>query len=361
MLEYLDHIAEQLLELQKVEGYPITRRHLVTAKQQLSHSPIRKGKQQLDRFLETELSMEPQIGFVVGVGANESSGVLLPIASSLVYRVFADKLVVTGAVSTTAPGAAEMDLAVQMTRQSAQEALTLTENYLQSMCPELNVSRILGEYLEGYSLHHQLLSASYTVGGPSAGFALVINTLSVLLNLPVLNDFGITGAPWIKGAQRNEVGASVIIGGHQRKTEKVLQYLPRMYMPAQNYEEMELEILKAYRLEGKEVRGVRSFSRLVSEVFYFDEDNFQRLQKFLHERLEYALREPHETVENPAWARLVEEEELLRRAVEEEIRRRMLIISDYVTRGERNRDYSSIQAVFEKMAQDQPRAGTRPG
>ena len=359
MLEGLDYIAEKLQELQQVEGYPITRRHLLTAKQQLSGSPTRKGKQQLDRFLETELSVEPQVGFVVGVGANEASGVLLPIASSLVYRAFPDKLVVTGAVSTTAPGAAEMDLAVQMTRQSSQEALTLTQNYLQSLCPEINVSRILGEYLEGYSLHHQLLSASYTVGGPSAGFALVINTLSVLLNLPVLNDFGITGAPWIKGAHKDEVGASVIIGGHQRKTEKVLQYLPRMYMPTQNYEDMEPELLKAYRMEGKDVRGVRSFSRLIFEVFYFDDENFQRLSKFLNERLEYDLMDQPESAENPEWVRLAEEEEKLRRFAEEEIRRRMMIVSDYVTRGEQHRDYSSLEAVFGKMTTDNPKASSR--
>jgi hypothetical protein len=264
---------------------------------------------------------------------------------------------VTGAVSTTAPGAAEMDMAVQMTRQSAQEALTLAENYLQSLCPELNVSRILGEYLEGYSLHHQLLSASYTVGGPSAGFALVINTLSVLLNLPVLNDFGITGAPWIKGAQKDEVGASVIIGGHRRKTEKVLQYLPRMYMPTQNYEDMEPEILKAYRIEGKDVRGVRSFSRLVQEVFFFGDENFQRLHKFLNERLEYDLKDHPENGENPEGTRLAEEEAKLRTIAEDEIRRRMMIVSEYVTADGKSKDYSSLDEVFRKMAKRGSKTG----
>ena len=249
-----------------------------------------------------------------------------------------------------------MDLAVQMTRQSAQEALTLTENYLQSICPDLNVSRILGEYLEGYSLHHQLLSASYTVGGPSAGFALVINTLSVLLHLPVLNEFGITGAPWIKGAQKDEVGASVIIGGHQRKTEKVLQYLPRMYMPTQNYEDMEPEILKAYRMEGKDVRGVRNFSRLVQEVFYFGDEHFLRLQKFLNERLEYDLKDHQENGENHERDSLAEEEARLRQIAEEEIRRRTKIISDYVTRGETSRNYSSLETVFQIITKEQAKS-----
>ncbi len=356
MLKCLDEVAKQLQELSQKDGYPVTRRHLINARHQLGRSPTRKGKQQLDRFLETELSVEPQVGFVVGVGANDASGVLLPIASSLVYRVFPEKIIITGAVSTTAPGAAEVDMAVQMTRQSAQEALTLTENYLQSLCPELNISRILGEYLEGYSLHHQLLSASYTVGGPSAGFALAINTLSVLLNLPVLNDFGITGAPWIKGAQKGEVGASVIIGGHRRKTEKVLQYLPRMYMPTQNYEDMEPEILKAYRIEGKDIRGVRNFSNLVQEVFFFGDEHFQRLDKFLNERLEYDLKEHPENGENPEGKRLSDEGSRLRRTAEEEIHRRMMIISEYVTRDNKPKDYSSLEAVFSNLTKGEAKS-----
>ncbi len=146
-----------------------------------------------------------------------------------------------------------------MTNQSSKEALTLVENYFQELMPERNISLILGEYLNGYSIHHQLLSASYNVGGPSAGFALAINTLSILLQIPVLNDFGITGAPWIKGSRKGDVGASVIIGGHQKKTEKVLLYLERMYMPLQNYRDMDPQILEAYRAVDKDVIGVRSF------------------------------------------------------------------------------------------------------
>ncbi len=291
LLDCLDEAAERLRQVQMDGIFPVTPWHLQSARLQLAASPTRKGKQQLDQFLETELSREPQVGFVVGVGANDTSGILLPIASSLVYRAFPEKIVVTGAVSTTAPGAAEMDMAVQMTNQSAREALTLTENYLQALCPEMNVSRILGEFLEGYSLHHQLLSASYSVGGPSAGFALTINTLSVLLCLPVLNDFGITGAPWIKGAQRGEVGASVIIGGHRKKAEKVLQYLSRMYMPVQNFLDLEPELLQAYRMEGRDIRGVRSFSALVPEVFTFGEQHYRLLDDFLRRRRELDLRE----------------------------------------------------------------------
>ncbi len=299
LLTRLAEVIERLRRLKEEKNFPISHWHLQNARQQLAGSPLRKGKQQLDEFLETELSAEPQVGFVVGVGANDTSGVILPIASSLVYRIHPQKILVTGAVSSSAAGAAELDLAVQMTNQSASEALTLVENYLASLAPDLNITRMLGDFLDGYTLHHQLLSASYNVGGPSAGFALAINTLSVLIQLPVLNDFGITGAPWIKGAHRGEVGASVLIGGHRKKTEKVLQYLERMYMPQQNYLDMEPEVLDAYRAIGKDVIGVRSFSALVPEVFDFGDQYLGQLQLFFEQRRKQA-RAPLDLETRPA-------------------------------------------------------------
>ena len=351
LLGCLDQAAARLAGLQQTGLFPVTRWHLHAARVQLASSPTRKGKQQLDEFLETELSKEPQIGFVVGVGANDTSGVLLPIASSLVYRVYPEKILVTGAVSSSAPGAAELDLAVQMTHQSAREALTLVENYLQVLVPEFNVSRLLGEFLEGYTLHHQLLSASYSVGGPSAGFALAINTLSVLLQLPVLNDFGITGAPWTKGAQRGEVGASVIIGGHRKKAEKVLQYLPRMFMPLQNYQDLEPEVLEAYRLEGRDIRGVRSFSALVPEVYALGEGHRRKLTELQAYRLQLELEAgKRETIGGAA--ELAKRDAELRALVETEIRRRVEAIRDFL--GGERRDLS-LEEVFRRPEIRPPR------
>lgn len=344
MLERLDEIFACFSGIKTDKDFPITRWHLQNARQQLASSPLRKGKQQLDEFLETELSREPQVGFVVGVGANDTSGVLLPIASTLVYRMYPEKIVVTGAVSTSSAPGAELDLAVQMTHQSSREALTLVESYLQSLLPQVNMSRLLGEFLDGYSIHHQLLSASYNVGGPSAGFALAINTLSVLINLPVLNDFGITGAPWIKGARKGEIGASVLIGGHRKKTEKVLQYLQRMYMPVQNYLDMESEVLDSYRLLGKDVLPVNSFSSLVPEVFYFGEKHQQLLHNFFRRRIDMELRQ--DTLQSLPAAR----EESGRRAAElrviaeEKVRQRLLAIQDHMNKQGSN--YDSMDQIY---------------
>jgi transitional endoplasmic reticulum ATPase len=344
MLDRLDDILALFSGIKTDKDFPITRWHLQNARQQLASSPQRKGKQQLDEFLETELSKEPQVGFVVGVGANDTSGVLLPIASTLVYRIYPEKIVVTGAVSTSSAPGAELDLAVQMTHQSSREALTLVESYLQSLLPQVNMSRLLGEFLNGYSIHHQLLSASYSVGGPSAGFALAINTLSVLVNLPVLNDFGITGAPWIKGAHKGEIGASVIIGGHRKKTEKVLQYLQRMYMPVQNYRDLEQEALDSYRLLGKDVLPVSSFSSLVPEVFYFGENHLQLLQDFCKRRIDIELTPASQPAPPAIKEEMITQAAGLRMMAEANIRQRLLAIQNHMNR--QDSSYDSMDLIY---------------
>ncbi|NOY14291.1 MAG: ATP-binding protein, partial [Deltaproteobacteria bacterium] len=62
LLSRLDEVISRLSKIKGDKDFPITRWHLQNARQQLASSPLRKGKQQLDDFLETELSEEPQIG-----------------------------------------------------------------------------------------------------------------------------------------------------------------------------------------------------------------------------------------------------------------------------------------------------------
>ena len=287
LVTYYDEILELVDKIKEVGDYPMMPSHLSSARRAISQSPTKKGKVQLDEFLEAELSQEPQVGFIIGVGANDIAGVLLPIATSLTYSLSSEKVLVTGAVSSSAPAAAEMEMAVKMTQQSAQEALTMVKNYLQEIDPKVSMPRLLGEFLTEYTIHHQLLSASYSVGGPSAGYALALNTLSALLHLPICNDFGITGAPWTKGVKKGEVGGSVIIGGHKKKTEKVLMHLRRMFMPLQNYKDLELEFLAAYWSKDKDILGVTHFGDLVPEVVWLDSDHARLVNNLIDMRIEY--------------------------------------------------------------------------
>ncbi len=350
-LEFLRHYEEVLdlvAQIECGEDYPLTRAHLQAARQAMGQSPVKKGKVQLDEFLEAELSQEPQVGFIIGVGANDVSGVLLPIATSLIYNISPDKVLVTGAVSSSAPTAAEMDMAVQMTQQSAREAFTLVENYLQGLLPKVNVPRLLGEFLDKYTVHHQLLSASYAVGGPSAGYALAINTLSALLLIPVCNDFGITGAPWTKGVKRGEVGSPVIIGGHKRKAEKVLQHLRRMFMPLQNYKDLEPEFLAGYWSQGKDVLGVSHFGDLVPEVVWLGAEYEEQLRALVDLRIQYKLRKHRgERPPGEMKQRILEGKAALRGTLEGELGRRIEAIKDYLQSPDPD-PHLSLEEIFRR-------------
>ena len=339
ILVYVDHITSE-------KAYPLVEAHLESARREISQSPVRKGSIQLNEFLETELSKEPQVGFIIGVGANDLTGMLLPIATSLTGRVEGSPIIVTGAVSSSSANTAELDMAVQMTKQSAQEALTMVKNYIQELNPNYSVPWIFGDFLQRYSLHHQLLSASYNVGGPSAGYALALNTLSALLRIPLCIDFGITGAPWTKGVRKDEVGGSVIIGGHRKKTEKVLLYLRRMYMPLQNYKDLEPEFLLGYWQRKKDIIAVTHFADLMPEILFLDETHNQQRENLIEMRIKlkkenyYAGKRTPNLKEN-----IIQTKKEMRKRAEGEMLKRVDAIRKYLTDPDRE-IYISHEKIF---------------
>ncbi len=345
-LNQYDTIIELLSGIKDVEDYPLMPSHLNSARREISQSPVKKGKVQLDEFLEAELSQEPQVGFIIGVGASDVSGVLLPIATSVTYHQGAEKVMVTGAVSSSAPAAADLDMAVKMTQQSAQEALTMVENYLQQLDSKVSMSRLVGDFLANYTIHHQLLSASYNVGGPSAGYALAINTLSTLLFIPVYNDFGITGAPWTKGVKKGEVGGSVIIGGHKKKAQKVLLHLRRMFMPLQNYRDLELDFLENYWFQSKDILGVTHFGDLVPEVMYFGEEYGKILLDLIDRRIEYKLKKfQGNKLDNGIKEEILIKKQRLKDQAEKEILSRLSAVRKYLRSPERD-PHISLEEIF---------------
>jgi SpoVK/Ycf46/Vps4 family AAA+-type ATPase len=345
-LNQYDRIIELLSYLEYVEEYPLMPSHLQSARLEISSSPVKKGKVQLDEFLEAELSQEPQVGFIIGVGASDVAGVLLPIATSLTYNLGPEKVMITGAVSSSAPAAADLDMAVKMTQQSAQEALTMVENYLQELDSKVSMSRLLGDFLDHYTIHHQLLSASYNVGGPSAGYALALNTLSTLLLIPVYNDFGITGAPWTKGVKKGEVGGSVIIGGHKKKAQKVLLHLRRMFMPLQNYKDLEQEFLENYWIQNKDLLGVTHFGDLVPEVMFFGEEYEKKLLELIDMRIQYKLEKYRDNNRSDKIKEeILRKKEMLKEQAEKEILSRLNALRNYLRTPSRD-PHISLEEIF---------------
>jgi transitional endoplasmic reticulum ATPase len=207
----------------------------------------------------------------------------------------------------------------------------MVKNYLQGLDSKVSAARLMGDFLENYTIHHQLLSASYNVGGPSAGYALAINTLSALLLIPVYNDFGITGAPWTKGVKPGEVGGSVIIGGHRKKTEKVLTYLRRMYMPLKNYMDLEPDLLAGYWAQDKDVLGVTHFGELIPEVVWLGPDYERRLLELIDLRINYKNNKyKGDTLQQDAKQRILMLKEELRIEVEKELRNRLAALRRYL-------------------------------
>jgi hypothetical protein len=253
---------------------------------------------------------------------------------------------VTGAVSSSSSAAAQMDMAVKMTQQSAEEALTMVKNYLQGLDPKVSAARLLGDFLKNYTIHHQLLSASYNVGGPSAGYALAINTLSALLLIPVYNDFGITGAPWTKGVKPGEVGGSVIIGGHRKKTEKVLTYLRRMYMPLKNYMDLEPDLLAGYWAQDKDVLGVTHFGELIPEVVWLGPDYERRLLELIDLRIAYKNNKyKGDTLQYDSKQRILMLKGELRMEIEAELRTRLAALRRYLRSPARD-PHLSLQEIY---------------
>jgi ATP-dependent Lon protease len=345
-LERYEEVLALFASIGSENDYPLCYSHLHHARSEMSQSPTKKGKVELDDFLEAELSKEPQKGFIVGVGANELDGVLLPIATSLTYSLSSEKVLVTGAVSASGDSSAQMEMAVQMTQQSAQEALTLVKNYFQALVPQVSMAKMLGEFLANMTIHHQLLSASYTVGGPSAGYALALNTLSAILHIPIYHDFGITGAPWTKGVTKDEVGGSVIIGGHKKKTEKVLQYLRRMYMPSQNYKSLEKDFLVGYWSQNKDIHGVTNFGDLVPETIWLGEAYEKDLLELIDQRIKYKVKKYQlNEIDEAGNENIIRLKSILRQQAEEEMIRKLGAIKDYLSNSERD-PLSSLESIF---------------
>jgi transitional endoplasmic reticulum ATPase len=347
-LALYDEVIELFSGVITENDYPLCRSHLRNVRKEASQSPIRRGKVELDDFLEAELSQEPQTGFIVGVGANDVEGVLLPIATSLTYGLTSNKVLVTGAVASSGSAGAQMEMAVKMTEQSAQEALTLVKNYFQSLEPEISMAKLLGEFLSKMTIHHQLLSASYNVGGPSAGYALALNTLSAILHIPIYHDFGITGAPWTKGVTKNEVGGSVIIGGHKKKTEKVLQYLRRMYMPQQNYNSLETDFLINYWSQGKDILGVTHFGDLVPETIWLSEDYEELVLELIDQRIKFKLEKvQNRIIDDATKENIIRLKAILRNKAEKEMIRKLRAIRGHLQNPQHDR-LTSLESIFQE-------------
>lgn len=348
-----DMIYEIIKHIDKPEEYLLKEAHLIAARDDILKNPSKKAFKGLDEFLSEELSIEPQVGKIVGAAYGQNVGLLVPINSNLVPKPESNEdIIVTGVTKGSA--LQQVDY-TEMTTQSAREALTLNIHYFQNLfndeehLKDLDSADIIGSLLKTKSIHHQMESVNYMGGGPSAGFALSINTLSVLLNLPVYNDFGITGAPGTRGVSKDKAGSSVMIGGEDKKTERVLIDLRRMYVPKKNYHTIPIDLHEAWWSEGKIVIPAGDYREIIPEVLYFGEEHDKNLQRLLEARIEYnkkAIFTPEEEMEEDK-KEIEKLEKSIKETAEFSIKRRLVALNNFY-RNPKKDGFVSLDFIFRK-------------
>jgi hypothetical protein len=144
------------------------------------------------------------------------------------------------------------------------------------------------------------------------------------------------------------VGGSVIIGGHKKKAQKVLLHLRRMYMPLQNYKDLELEFLENYWSQSKDILGVTHFGDLVPEVMHFGEDYEEILLELIETRIKYKLNKyrgnkPSEKIKEE----ILKKKDILKTRVEKEILSRLAAMRSYI-RTPAHDPHISLEEIFRK-------------
>ncbi|MCF7835776.1 MAG: AAA family ATPase [Candidatus Marinimicrobia bacterium] len=350
LFEDKNKFYELVKDIKQTEDYPLKKSHLASAQRDLLKNPQKKAFREFDDFLSEELSSEPQVGKIVGAAYGNNIGVLVPINTTLVPRsTNIEGIIVTGA---TKGSALQQSDPTEMTTQSAQESLALNLHFFETLLNKNSISidptMVIGTFLEKRSIHHQIETVNYAGGGPSAGFALAINTLSVLLNIPVYHDFGITGAPSTRGTTSKKAGSSVMIGGEDKKSERVLRDLNRMFVPKKNYSSISLEHQTGYWEDGKIIIPVEDYSDVIPEVLYVKKDNHPDLLKKLNLlRIEYnkkAIFIPEEELENEK-NEIIILEKRIRWIVEKILIERLETLYNFCKDPEKNK-YLSLSFVF---------------
>ncbi len=146
--------------------------------------------------------------------------------------------------------------------------------------------------------------------------------------------------------RKDEVGGSVIIGGHRKKTEKVLLYLRRMYMPLQNYKDLEPEFLIGYWQRGKDIIAVTHFADLMPEVLFLDDTHNDMRETLIENRITFKT-DKYYAREHPPGLKeeIITAKQRMRQRAEEEILRRVNAIRMYLLDPKREM-YISHEQIF---------------
>jgi hypothetical protein len=119
-----------------------------------------------------------------------------------------------------------------------------------------------------------------------------------------------------------------------------------MYMPLQNYKDLELDFLENYWLQGKDLLGVTHFGDLVPEVMYFGEEYEKILLELIDMRIGYKLRKfQGNKLNNGTKEEILKKKQLLKDQAEKEILSRLNALRKYLRSPLRD-PHISLEEIF---------------
>jgi hypothetical protein len=119
-----------------------------------------------------------------------------------------------------------------------------------------------------------------------------------------------------------------------------------MYVPLQNYKDLEPDFLENYWLQGKDLLGVTHFGDLVPEVMSFGEEYEKILLELIDMRIDYKLRKLQgNKLNNDIKTEILTKKLLLKDKAEKEILSRLNALRKYLRTPERD-PHISLEEIF---------------
>lgn len=300
-----------------------------------------------DDLFESYLSQEPQVGYSLSAMADYTKSRILPVLSCRTFLKSANNVVVTDATDDLSITGGQ-SIINQQYINSANDASSLVASYLQGIVPYVNIVLLLRDFLESQIIHHQLMAKTFQGATTSIGYCFAINTLSVVLHLPIYNDFAICGRPLIKGVKPGESGQAMSIGDQIKLAMAVSISLRRFYLPLASYMKYGPEFLYSFWCKDKDILGITHFGELLPEIFWLGPSYELKMLELISLRIEYKTKKYEGgDASLDIKKRILEIKEELKIEFENEVAYRVRAIHRYLRSPGRD-PHESMESLFSK-------------
>lgn len=191
----------------------------------------------IPKFLNLETNKKDFQGLVMGLGITPYGGIVMPVEACL----FAGKgnLIITG-----------------MLGKVMEESASVALSYIKANLAKFNIDDF---FFNIKDLHIHFLEGAIKKDGPSAGLAITVCILSLIINKKISNKIAFTGEISLNGDILKVGGIKEkLIGAYKNNLKTV-------YIPSSN--ELDLEELPKEVKNNIEIRLIKNFSEIYEELF----------------------------------------------------------------------------------------------